>query len=289
MRTPSRDPRETPNPAPGPRDRHRLYERAVQDPDADIAILERVLRGSARPAQRLREDFSGTAALAARWVQRGPKRTAVAVDLDPAVHDWARRFRLPRLGAAAERLRLLTADVRAVPRERFDAIVAFNFSYGVFRTRAALREYFRAARRGLAPGGAVVLDAFGGWDAQKELVERRRLGGGVTYVWEQQRFDPVTHRIRCAIHFEFARGRPLRRAFEYDWRLWTLPELTELLAEAGFTEIEVLWDVSTRVTARYLPRTSARNHAGWIAYVVGRRPLNPSASAGRRPRRPGRG
>lgn len=268
MRTPSRDPHEKPYPTPGPRDRHRLYERAVQDPDADIAILDRVLRG--RPAQSLREDFSGTAALAARWVQRGPERTALAVDLDPAVHDWARTYRLPTLGAAAKRLRLLTADVREV-RGRFDAIVAFNFSYGVFRTRAALLGYLRAARRGLAPGGAVVLDAFGGWDAQKELVERRRLGGGVTYVWEQQRFDPVTHRIRCAIHFEFARGRSMRRAFEYEWRLWSLPELTELLAEAGFDDVEVLWDVSAGVTARYLPRASARNHAGWIAYVVGRR------------------
>ena len=41
--------------------------------------MERVLRDG-RPAHRLREDFSGTAALAARWVQRGPERTAVAVD-----------------------------------------------------------------------------------------------------------------------------------------------------------------------------------------------------------------
>jgi SAM-dependent methyltransferase len=289
MRTPTRAPREKPCPTPGPRDRHRLYERAVQDPDADIEILERVLRGKGRPAQRLREDFSGTAALAARWVQRGPARTAVAVDLDPAVHDWARTYRLPTLGTAAARLRLLSADVRAAPRGRYDAIVAFNFSYGVFRTRDALLAYLRAARRGLAPGGALVLDAFGGWDAQKELVERRRLGGGVTYVWEQERFDPVTHRIRCAIHFEFARGRPMRRAFEYDWRLWSLPELTELLAEAGLDDIEVLWDVSTSAAARFLPRASARNHAGWIAYVVGRRSLRPPAFAGSRRRRPARG
>lgn len=291
MRAPSRDTREQqPHPTPGPRDRHRLYERAVQDPDADLDLLERVLRGSGTPARRLREDFSGTAALSARWVQRGETRTAVAVDLDPAVHHWARRYRLPELGAAAERLELHTGDVLEPPRGRYDAIVALNFSYGVFRTRAALLGYLRAARRGLAPGGALVLDAFGGWDAQKELVERRRLGGGVTYVWEQEGFDPVTHRLRCAIHFEFAKGRPIRRAFEYDWRLWSLPELTELLAEAGLDDVEVLWDVSTTPAARYLPRASARNHAGWIAYVVGRRrPLSPPAVAGPRPRRPGRG
>jgi hypothetical protein len=26
----------------------------------------------------------------------------------------------------------------------------------------------------------------------------------------------------------------LRRAFRYDWRLWTIPELAEMLEEAGF-------------------------------------------------------
>ena len=290
MRTSSRDPREKPYPTPGPRDRHGLYERAVQDPEADIDLVERVLGANGRPARRLREDFSGTAALAARWVERGPERTAVAVDLDTAVHDWARKYRLPALGDAAERLRLVTADVREAPREGFDAIVAFNFSYGVFRTRGALRGYLRSTLGALAPGGALVLDSFGGWDAQKELVERRRLAGGVTYVWEQQRFDPITHAIRCAIHFEFARGRPMRSAFEYDWRLWSLPELTELLAEAGFEGIEVLWDVSTGSVARYQPRASARNQAGWIAYVVGRRRrVRPAVSGGSRPRRPGRG
>ncbi len=291
MRTSSRAPREKPYPTPGPRDRHGLYERAVQDPDADVDVVERVLDASGRPARRLREDFSGTAALAASWVGRGPERTAVAVDLDPAVHEWARRYRVPALEEAAARLRLVTADVRDGPGDGFDAIVAFNFSYGVFRTRAALRGYLRSALRALAPGGALLLDSFGGWDAQKELVERRRLRDGVTYVWEQQRFDPITHAIRCAIHFEFARGRPLRKAFEYDWRLWSLPELTELLAEAGFEGIEVLWDVSTGAAARYRPRASGRNQAGWIAYVVGRRRQvrPPAASGGSRPRPPGRG
>jgi SAM-dependent methyltransferase len=277
-------------PTPGPRDPHRLYERAVQDPAADVAVVERVLRRFEQPARRLREDFSGTAALAASWVERGPERTAVAVDLDPSVHAWARTYRIPSLGDGAARLRLVNVDVREAPRERFDAVVALNFSYGVFRTRAALRGYLRSARAALAPGGVLMLDAFGGWDAQKELVERRRIGSGVTYVWEQERFDPITHGIRCAIHFEFARGRPMRRAFEYDWRLWSLPELTELLGEAGLVDVEVLWDVASG-PSRYLPRASARNQAGWIAYVIGRRRVRTPApaSAGSPRRRPARG
>jgi SAM-dependent methyltransferase len=238
-----------------------------------VALVERILRRHGRRPARLREDFSGTALIASEWVRRGPARTALAVDIDPAVHEWARKHRVPELGDASGRLRLVSGDVRESPGRGLDAIVALNFSYSVFKTRADLRHYLRRARAALAPGGVIVLDAFGGWDAQKELVERRTIrgSGGVTYVWEQEAFDAITHHIRCAIHFEVPGRRRLRRAFHYDWRLWTLPELTELLAEAGYAEVEVLWDVAPRGDTRYLPRRSATNQPGWLAYVIGRR------------------
>jgi SAM-dependent methyltransferase len=253
-------------------DRHRLYERAVQDAPSEVDLVDRVLRRHGRRPLRLREDFSGTALVSAEWVRRGAARTAVAVDLDPGVHAWAARHRLPELGAAADRLRLVTADVRERNGSGYDAVVAFNFSYSVFKRREELLGYLRRASAALAPGGVFLLDAYGGWDAQKVLVERRRIRGGITYVWDQQSFDPVTHRVRCAIHFEGPGRRRLRRAFTYDWRLWTLPELTELFAEAGLEEVEVLWDVAPRGAVRYVRRRSAENQAGWLAYVVGRRP-----------------
>ena len=203
----------------------------------------------------------------------GPRRTAVAVDLDGAVHRWAERHRLPGLGPAARRLELVKADVRHGPRGPFNAILALNFSYQVFHRRADLLDDLRAARRALAPGGLFMLDLFGGWLAQQEVVERRRIGGGVTYVWEHQSCDPITHRVRCAIHFELPGGRRLRRAFTYDWRLWTLPELSDLFEEAGFDRIEVQWDVEPPgVEPRYRPRRHAANQGGWLAYLVGRRP-----------------
>lgn len=277
--------RKRPRPKPAPRarraprrrrpaeDKRRLYERAVQDAPFEADLVESILRRHGRPARRVREDFSGTALFAAEWVRRGAERTAIAVDLDPAVHAWARRHRLPPLGEAAARLRLVTGDVRGSPGRGLDAVVAMNFSYSVFRTRAELGGYLRRARGALAPGGVLVLDAFGGFRAQKELVERRRIRGGVTYVWEQESFDPITHRLRCAISFEGPGRRRLRRAFTYDWRLWSLPELRELLAEAGFEGVEVLWDVAPSASdTRYVPRRRAKAQAGWLAYVVGRRP-----------------
>ncbi len=254
-------------------DRHLLYERAVQSPDAELGLLNRLLRRAGQPARWLREDFSGTALLSASWVRSGPGRIAVAVDLDPAVHRWAAEHRLPGLGRAADRLRLCQADVRRAPPGPFDAILALNFSYQVFQRRAELRAYLAAARRSLVPGGLFMLDLFGGWLSQQPVTERRRLGGGVTYVWEHQACDPITHRIRCAIHFELPGGRRLARAFTYDWRLWSLPELRDLLAEAGFDRIEVQWDVEPPgVEPRYRPRRHAANQGAWLAYLVGRRP-----------------
>ncbi|HEY3451998.1 MAG TPA: class I SAM-dependent methyltransferase [Myxococcales bacterium] len=254
-------------------DRFALYEEAVQEPEDELALLEGALRRAGRPAVRLREDFSGTALLSATWVGADPRRVAVAVDNDPAVHDWARLRRLPRLGQAAKRLRLVQADVRRGPRGPFDAIVALNFSYRALHARKELKDYLRGALRALAPGGVLMLDAYGGWLTQQGLTERRKLGGGLTYVWEHDDFDPITCRARASIHFERSGGRRLPGAFHYDWRLWSLPELTDLLEEVGFTGLEVLWDVEPEgVPPRYLPRRSAENQPAWLAYLFARRP-----------------
>ncbi len=259
-------------PSPGAQDRHRLYELAVQDAGTELALVERVLRRAGRPALRLREDFCGTALLAAAWVAGGARRTADAVDLDPTVLAWATANRLPALGDAAGRLRLLRREVCRGPRGPYDAVIAFNFSWQVFHARAALRAYLASVRRSLAPGGVLVLDLFGGWLAQQALTERRRLRGGATYVWEHEAFDPISHRLRCAIHFELPGGRVLKRAFSYDWRLWTLPEVADLLLEVGFAEVEVLWDAEPPgVEPRYRPRQAAANQSSWLAYLVARR------------------
>jgi hypothetical protein len=64
----------------------------------------------------------------------------------------------------------------------------------------------------------------------------------------------------------------LRRAFRYDWRMWTLPEIQELMGEAGFRDVEVHvegWD-----DARHEPNGVYRRRArfetqqAWLAFVV---------------------
>jgi hypothetical protein len=64
----------------------------------------------------------------------------------------------------------------------------------------------------------------------------------------QDGFDPVSRLISCHIGFRLRgrRGAPpppqppsLRRAFSYRWRLWTLPEVCDMLRLAGFASTHV--------------------------------------------------
>ena len=254
-------------------DRHDLYQRAVQDVKAEGRFLSGTFeRIAGRKAKSLREDFCGTALLCAEWVKTRD-RTAVGVDLDPEVLAWGAEHNRAPLGPRASSLRLLRQDVRAPCRGRFDVSVALNFSYFVFRTRDGLRKYFAGVRRFMAADGIFVLDAYGGYQSWRPQTERRKLRG-FTYVWEQSRVDPIDHSVVNHIHFEFTNGSRIRRAFTYHWRLWTLPEIQELLAEAGFSRSMVYWedrDANKDGTGRYRARTHVAQEPAWVAYIVAER------------------
>jgi len=251
-------------------DKHVLYQKSVQDADAEVTFIDRVFRQiRKRPPQSLREDFCGTALLTATWVKSGKQRTAVGVDIDPAVLAWGGEHNLSPIGEPGNKVRLYCQDVRARVAERVDVVGAFNFSYWVFKTREELRKYFETVRRGLAKGGLFFLDAYGGWESQEPMLENRPIRGGFTYVWDQDQFDPITHRVVNYIHFHFKDGSKLERAFTYDWRYWTLPELRELLEEAGFRSVRVYWDTSDDVNREsYRVCRTAPNQPGWLAYLV---------------------
>jgi len=264
-------------PPPPSRDRHVLYTRAVQTPDIDARFLDRLYKQSAgRPAALFREDFCGTAALSCAWVGLGPSRRAIGVDLHGPTLRWGEKHHLAQLKPEQRRrIQLVKANVLEVRRPKVDIVCAFNFSYSVFKTRAGLQAYADNARRSLSPGGLLVMDAWGGPLTQQPHTDRKRLRGGVTYLWEQVSFDPMSHAIDCRIHFEFKRGRPLRNAFTYDWRLWTLPELQEVMQQAGFEDVHVMWEGTTRTgfgNGVFKRRAQGEADQAWIAYVVGRAP-----------------
>lgn len=242
----------------------------MQDTEAEAGFIARTYeRVRGRKAVSLREDFCGTALLCAEWVKKRG-RTAVGIDLDGSVLSWGTLHNLAPLGEPGRRIQLLEQDVRARCRGRFDVSVALNFSYSVFRTRSELRDYFRAVRRGLAKDGLFFVDTYGGYESWKPMQERRRLRG-FTYVWHQASVNPIDHSVTNHIHFEFKDGSSLRRAFTYEWRLWTIPELRELLEEAGFARSTTYWedgDDDGHGTGVFRPRARVGQEAAFVAYIV---------------------
>ena len=144
-----------------------------------------------------------------------------------------------------------------------DIIGAMNFSYWLFKDRAALRRYFARAREALVDDGILFLDAYGGYDSFRDIVEEREVED-FTYVWEQEKYNPVTGHLISHIHFTFADGSRLDRAFSYDWRLWTLPEIIDLLREAGFGKVTG----NGEPDGNFVPVEEGVADAGWICYLT---------------------
>jgi hypothetical protein len=177
-----------------------------------------------------------------------------------------------------------------VARAPVDVLSAMNFSYYIFKTRPALVEYLRAALENVAPGGIIVMDAYGGHDSFSVQSEERNLDG-YTYHWDTAKYNPITGEVLNHIHFEFPDGTWMRKAFTYDWRLWTLPEIQEALVDAGFVKPYVYWEGTDHRTGggngRFRRATVGEACAGWIAYVVAERPAEPAARGAKsaKPRR----
>jgi SAM-dependent methyltransferase len=258
-------------------DKHVLYQQSVQSPESDALFFSRYFKKEAgRPLRVLREDFCGTAILSCEFARLHKDNIAIGVDLDEATLRWAHIHNLSRLPPdIRKRVHLAKANVLDLRRPKVDAVAAMNFSYSVFKTRDEFSQYVKTAYATLAPGGMFLLDAWGGGEVQFILKERRRLHG-FDYIWDQAEFDPITHEILCKIHFEFRDGTRLRNAFLYDWRLWTLPEMRELLSEAGFTDVHVLWEGTNRKSGKgngvFRRVRRGGDEKAWVAYVVGRKP-----------------
>lgn len=255
-------------------DKYELYQLAVNSPEADVEFLRRVyreLRG--RDAKHLREDFCGTAALAAEWLRQGDDFTAEGFDLDPEPVEWGREHNFAPLGPAAERMTFHLQDVRTSGDRRADICTAPNFSYWLWRTRKEMRDYFQFVFDDLARDGVFVIDLYGGPEAMIEMEELRSIGRGATYVWDQIEYWPGTGEYRTAIHFRFRDGTELRDCFEYQWRFWHLTELRDLLEEVGFRDVAPYFEGSDPDDPESGDGDFQRDERGenceaWIGYLV---------------------
>jgi len=258
-------------------DKLACYQRSVQTPDHEVEFFEQAFRDAyRRKPYSLREDFCGTFAVCCEWVKSNKKRTAVGVDLCEETLQWGRDHNLATLTDDQQRrVRIVKQDVRKRNRPTVEVLAAQNFSFWLFKTRTELLDYFKIARANLQREGIMVMDMMGGGECyEEELVDKRTIvkgKKGFKYHWEQATFNPVTNEASFYIHFKFADGSKLKRAFEYHWRFWTIPEVRELLEEAGFTESHVYWENEDEEDDDYgewQRGDDAPSHPSWICYIV---------------------
>lgn len=258
---------------PKPFDKYATYRRAVQSPETDVEFLRdtyRELRG--RLPVVLREDFCGTFSICCEWVKLGTKYRAHGVDLDYDPIQYGMAHYVPQLSKnQRERVEIHQENVLSENLPHADVIAAMNFSYFIFKDRATLKKYFQNCFDTLKEGGVLVADCFGGSLCQEANEEKNKMRG-FTYYWDQESFDPVSNHAVFHIHFKYDGQKKIENVFTYDWRMWTIPELRELMEEVGFRKTHVYWEGSTRSgegNGVFRPTEKGEECAAWIAYVVG--------------------
>lgn len=264
-------------------DKYALYRLSVQDPEHEVSMFRRFYKDAyGREPMSLREDFCAGFAVCCEWVQSDAGRTAVGVDLDPEPLDYGRKHYLSKLGPdEQDRVTLLKQDVMTTTTKA-EVIAAQNYSFFIFKKRAEILRYFTQVRRSLPDDGMFVFDMMGGAAMYADdIVEARSVARPTAvdkrdnppfrYVWHQVSFEPITANALFHIHFRFPDGSALEEAFTYDWRLWTLPELLEILEEAGFSERHVYWETEDKEgnpSGNYRRSSAGKADPAWLCYVV---------------------
>lgn len=256
-------------------DKYDYYLRSVQAPDADVDFFLETYRSLAkRSPETLREDFCGAFAVCCDWVQRSKKLKAFGVDLDLEPISWGQKHLLPKLKPEQQsRIQILNQNVLDKNLPKVDVIAAQNFSYFIFKKREQLRDYFRNCLLTLNPDGLLIADCFGG-SACYEPNEEETKFKGFSYFWEQSTFNPITSEAEFHIHYKRDGEKRRERVFSYDWRLWSLAEIREIMEEAGFPKTHVYWEGTTRKgggNGRFIATEFGDYALSWIAYVVGQK------------------
>ena len=253
-------------------DVHVLYEKSVQNVVHEIDFMRQIyLEKRGKNAKIYREDFCGTAYSSCEWVKQGNDYLAIAVDNDKSVLEWALINRINELSDhQKKRINLVEADVNNAETEKSDILAAYNFSYFVFKERKELINYFEKSFHALKKDGIFFLDLFGGPEAHQELEEETE-HDDFTYIWSQSSFHPLTNHINCHISFDFPDGSSRKNVFSYDWRLWTAPEIKEILLEIGFKQVTFYWeqeDDEGNGNGEFLPNEQGEADLAWLAYIV---------------------
>ncbi len=257
-----------------PFDKYLYYFLSVQSPESDVSFMSdtyRELRG--KKAKILREDFCAAFANCCAWVKQGSSFSAYGIDIDDEPINYGMTHYLPKnTKSEQKRIHILKKNVLNSNLPHADIVCALNFSYFCFKERNTLKKYFQNVYKTLNKDGLLILDCFGGTDCQEQNVEETvHDDHGFSYFWDQGYFNPINNHCKFAIHFK-RKKEPIRRnVFTYDWRMWTIPELKDILTEVGFKNPVVYWEGTTRDgegNGKFKPTEKGEECESWIAYIV---------------------
>ncbi|MCB0310585.1 MAG: hypothetical protein KDD42_05090 [Bdellovibrionales bacterium] len=263
--------------------KYKLYEASVQDPPEQTACVARFYNEIFDSEARVvREDFCGTFYFSCEWVKRNSRNQAICLDINEEPLGYGFRKHFKQLSSEEQtRITVLNQNVMEPTDLPCDIIVAGNFSFYTLKERVYLKKYLEASYSSLAQNGILVLEMVGGAGfeetPQKEQRSYRYEKGAkkgekwFTYQWEQRSFNPVARNGLYYINFKMSDGTLYKEAFEYDWRVWTVPEVRDCVAEAGFDSSVVYWDDQEDdddSSEAYHVRESADNDNTWLCYVV---------------------
>lgn len=254
-------------------DKYSYYAKAVQSPEADIDFFNKVfLEIHHTTPLSLKEDFCGTFLLCHEWIKQSPQHTALGLELDSQPLNYGEKNYLQKLSSDEQaQIKLYKEDVLSKKiYGLFDLVIAQNFSYFLFKQRKQLLQYFENAKNHLNKKGLLILDVFGGIQCGSPNIEEVEHKDFI-YSWDQDSFNPITNEAQFYIHFKEKKGETHKKAFSYDWRMWSVPELKEILMDAGFKKVFVYWEQDSEACpdGEYVQATRAENEESWVAYLVG--------------------
>ena len=190
--------------------------------------------------------FCGTFSICCEWSKLGPKYRAFGIDLDSEPILYGMNHYMPKLAPAQrERVKIQQMDVLNPGLPKTDIIAAMNFSHYIFKDRSMMKSYFHNCHSTLNSGGILIADCFGGsqcYEANEEETKHKDF----TYFWDQASFDPVSNHAMFYIHFKPKGQKKVEKVFTYDWRMWSIPELREMMMETGFRKTHVYWEGTTK-------------------------------------------
>ncbi len=252
-------------------DKYDLYHRAVQSAADDVQFIQKTYRDlKKKNAKIFREDFCGTFALSTEWIKLNARHEAIGIDLDPEPMEYGRKNYLAKMKPDQQkRMTLIEGNVLSPNLPKTDIVIAMNFSYFCFKSRDLMRKYFSNVYRNLSNSGIFLVDLFGGSQCYAPIEDKIK-HEGFTYYWDQTNFDPVTNEALFHIHFR-VKNKKIENVFTYDWRLWSIPELRDIMAEVGFKKTHIYWEGTAKDGSgdgNFTRTEKGESCESWIAYIV---------------------